>query len=206
MNVDHHTLCSSPEWAAGLQAEVLEPLLAGRDLGTDMLELGPGPGAATAWLRHRVGRLVALELDPDSADRLAVEYDGTNVEVVAGDCCRAPFADGSFDSVGTFTMLHHLPSTAAQYATLGEAVRVLRPGGLLVGSDSLASPELHAFHAGDTYNPIDPARLLVFLQALGCDQITVSIGEELRFIARKPPSRAGVVTDEECGRRRSADA
>ena len=33
---------------------MLEPVTAGLDLGDEMLELGPGPGAATRWLRHRV--------------------------------------------------------------------------------------------------------------------------------------------------------
>ena len=42
-------------------------------------------------------------------------------------------------------------------------------------------------HERDTYNPIDPARLLVFLQAAGCGHITVSVGEALLFTARKVP-------------------
>lgn len=64
-------------------------------------------------------------------------------------------------------MLHHLPTQARQFSTLCEAFRLLRPGGVLLGADSLASQELHRFHEGDTYNPIDPARLLVFVQAAG---------------------------------------
>ncbi len=189
MNTDHEVLCSGPEWAELLRADVLEPLVSGLDLGTEMLELGPGPGAATRWLRDRVSRLVVLELDPGAAARLAAEHDGGNVEVVIGDCVHAPFPDSSFDSVGAFTMLHHLPTTSMQYATLAEALRVLRPGGLLVGSDSLASPALHAFHVDDTYNPIDPARLLVLLQTLGYDRIGLSVGDDLRFVARKPDPR-----------------
>jgi hypothetical protein len=43
--------------------------------------------------------------------------------------------------------------------------------------------ELHEFHEEDTYNPIDPARLLVFLQAARL----VSAGEGLFFTARKSP-------------------
>jgi SAM-dependent methyltransferase len=168
-----------------LRGEVLGPLLAGIDLGRELLEFGPGPGAATGWLCQRVDRLVAIELDHDAAARLTAEYEGGNVEVVVGDCARTPFADDSFDTVATFTMLHHLPTLATQYATLAEARRVLRPGGLLVGSDSLASTELHAFHVDDTYNPIDPARLLIVLQALGFERITLSVDRDLRFRARK---------------------
>jgi SAM-dependent methyltransferase len=139
----------------------------------------------TGWLHHRVTRLTALELDPALAERLSAEFAGTNVTVEVGDCTRARFADASFDSVGTFTMLHHLPSAARQYAALSEAFRLLRPGGVLVGSDSLASPELHGFHEGDTYNPIDPARLLVFLQAIGFGWINLTVDCGVIFVARK---------------------
>jgi SAM-dependent methyltransferase len=187
VNENHEVLCASPEWAELLESEVLEPLVAGVELGDELLELGPGPGAATRWLRHRVRRLVALELDPVAAARLADELAGGNVTVEVGDCTCAPFPDASFDSVGSFTMLHHLPTQALQLATLREAFRLLRPGGVLVGADSLASQELHAFHEGDTYNPIDPARLLVFLQAAGFARVTVTVDHGLRFTAHKPP-------------------
>jgi SAM-dependent methyltransferase len=186
MNENHSALCSSPEWAELLTAEVLSPLSEGHDLGDRLLELGPGYGAATRWLRHRVTRLVALELDAPMGQRLADEFSGTNVTVEIGDCTRAPFPDASFDSVATFTMLHHLPTAALQYAALAEAFRVLCPGGVLVGSDSLASPELHQFHEGDTYNPIDPARLLVFLQAIGYARICLTVDRGMTFAARKP--------------------
>ncbi len=186
MNEQHETLCRSPEWATLLQDEIIAPLVSDLELGDELLELGPGPGASTEWLRHRVEHLVALEVDPEAAALLQAAYDASNVEVVVGDCTEIPFAESSFDSVASFTMLHHLPSPAAQHATLAEAFRVLRPGGVLVGADSLASTELHDFHVGDTYNPIDPARLLVALQLLGYDAITISVGCDLRFTARRP--------------------
>lgn len=184
---ENHALCATPEWAEFMESEVLEPVTAGLELGDEMLEIGPGHGAATRWLRHRVRRLVALELDPDAAARLADELAGTNVTIQVGDSTRLPFSDASFDSVGCFTMLHHLPTAQAQFRTLCQAFRVLRSGGVLVGADSLASQGLHDFHEGDTYNPIDPARLLVFLQAAGFGHVMVSVGEGLQFTARKSP-------------------
>src|SRR5437764_3417780 len=184
---ENHALCSTPEWAEFMESEVLEPVTAGVDLGDEMLELGPGPGAATRWLRHRVKRLVALELDAIAAARLADELAGSNVTVEVGDCTCAPYPDASFDAVGAFTMLHHLPTPGLQFATLCEAFRLLRPGGVLLGADSLASQDLHAFHEGDTYNPIDPARLLVFLQSAGFGHVMVSAGDGLLFTARKTP-------------------
>jgi SAM-dependent methyltransferase len=186
MNENHTVLCASPEWAEHLESDVLAPLAAAVDLGDELLELGPGPGASTRWLRHRVKRLVALEIDEDAAALLAGELAGTNVTVVAGDCTRVPYPDASFDSIGSFTMLHHLPTQALQFATLREAFRVLRPGGVLIGADSLASQELHAFHEGDTYNPVDPARLLVLLQAAGFGRVTLTVEHGLLFTAHKP--------------------
>lgn len=184
---ENHALCSTPEWAEFMESEVLEPVTAGLDLGNEMLEIGPGPGATTRWLRRRVNRLVALELDPDAAARLANDFDDTNVTVQIGDATRSPFADASFDSVGCFTMLHHVPTANEQFTILCETHRVLRPGGVLVGADSVASQGLHDFHEGDTYNPIDPPRLFVFLQAAGFGHVVVSAGEGLLFTARKSP-------------------
>lgn len=184
---ENHALCATPEWAELMESDVLEPVTAGLDLGAEMLELGPGPGAATRWLRHRVERLVALELDEDAGRRLAEELAGTNVTIRIGDSTDIPFADASFDSVACFTMLHHVPTERQQLETLREAFRVLRPGGVLVGADSRASQGLHEFHEGDTYNPIDPARLLVFLQVAGFGHAMVSAGDGLLFTARKTP-------------------
>ena len=134
MNPDHENLCSSPEWAAHLRAQILPVVTAGVSLGKDMLEIGPGPGAATAWLHERVAHLTVLEADEAAATRLAARYPDSNVTVDIGDATQMPYGDESFDSVGSFTMLHHVPTAAAQYQILAEALRVLRPGGLLAGS------------------------------------------------------------------------
>lgn len=192
VNEQHATLCASAEWAEHLEIDVLSPLLSGVDLGARMLEVGPGPGASTQWLRHRVDRLVAVEADPVAAEKLRERFAGTNVEVVSVDGSTLPFDDGSLDAAGAFTMLHHVASTQQQRQVLAEMVRVLRPGGVLVGSDSLASEDLRRFHAGDTYNPIDPGRLLGWLQELGCGPIHVSVHQGQTFRAYVPaPKDAG---------------
>lgn len=183
---DNHRLCATEEWADHIHREVLEPLLASVDLGASMLEIGAGAGAATSWLRHRVVALVALEVDPDAAERLQARFAGTNVEVEAADATSLNFAGATFDSVGTFTMFHHLPTVGAQNRVLYEAFRVLRPGGVLIGSDSLGSTGLHDFHVGDVYNPVEPSGLVTRLQTVGFDALTISVDQNLRFIAYKP--------------------
>jgi ubiquinone/menaquinone biosynthesis C-methylase UbiE len=185
VNENHANLLGTPEWAAHLHDDILPVVTSGVDLGDDMLEIGPGPGAATEWLRHRVRRLVAVELEAGAAAALRERFARTNVSIVVGDATALDYPDGSFDSVGMFTMLHHVPTRALQDALLAEALRVLRPGGTLVGSDSLASDGLHHFHEGDTYNPVEPAALLTRLQTLGFGPITITVGDTLLFSAGK---------------------
>ena len=190
MNENHAQVCPSPEWAAYIQNDILPSLVQHADLGDDLLEIGPGPGAATEWLRHRVKRLTVLEIDEGAAAKLAERYAGSNVEVVIGDATKLSYPDGSFDSVGSFTMLHHVPTMALQNKILAEALRVLRPGGVLIASDSLASDGLHHFHEGDTYYPIDPGTVVSRLQTIGFAALTVMIDDRLKFIARKPAGGA----------------
>jgi ubiquinone/menaquinone biosynthesis C-methylase UbiE len=185
MNENHAKLMPSPEWAAHIQDEVLPLATEGVDLGADLLELGPGPGAATDWLRHRVGRLVAVEHEEEAVSKLTERFAGTNVEVMPGDAAALGFPDASFDTVATCTMLHHVPTRALQDKVLAETFRVLRPGGTFLGSDSLPSDGLHQFHEGDTYNPVEPAAFLTRLQSAGFAEITLRVGHNLIFTARK---------------------
>jgi SAM-dependent methyltransferase len=197
MNENHARVCPSPEWAAHIQNDILPSLAQHADLGDDLLEIGPGPGAATEWLRHRVKRLTAFEIDEAAAAKLAERYAGSNVEVVIGDATKLSYPDGSFDSVGSFTMLHHVPTRELQNKILAEALRVLRPGGILIASDSLASAGLHHFHEGDTYNPIDPGTVVTRLQTIGFGALTVVIDDRLKFIARKPAGDADAGCDDD---------
>jgi SAM-dependent methyltransferase len=191
MNENHAKVCGSPEWAQHIQTDILPVLTRDVELGEDLLEIGPGPGAATEWLRRKVARLTAVEIDEQAAGLLARRYAGTNVQIVTGSGADLRFPDQSFDSCGSFTMLHHVPTLALQNQILSEAFRILRPGGVLIGSDSLASNDLHHFHADDTYNPVEPASVLSRLQTLGFGQITVMVDWSLKFIARKPSSGDG---------------
>jgi len=64
-------------------------------------------------------------------------------------------------------LLHHLPSPEEQDQALREAIRVLRPGGRLVGSDSVASFALRLAHLGDTLVPVEASCLPERLTAAG---------------------------------------
>ncbi len=185
MNERHARLCSSARWAKHITERFITPLSTRVDFGDAMLEVGPGPGAATAQLCQLVPHLTVLEVDEGAAARLARRYRGANVAVVVGSGSAMPFKDRSFSSVASFTMLHHVPTVAQQDRLLMEAFRVLRPGGVLLGSDSLANQGLHWFHEGDTYNPVEPATFLTRLTMAGFSRIAIEVGEDLTFMAYK---------------------
>jgi SAM-dependent methyltransferase len=186
VNKHHADVCPTPEWAEYLLSEVLSRLVRDVTLGERMLEIGPGPGAATDFFHRRVQTLTAVEIDREAAAKLAERFAGTGVEVVPHDATELPFDADSFDSAGCFTMLHHVPTVALQNQILGEILRVLRPGAVLLGSDSLPSDTLHRFHEDDVYNPVEPATLFTRLQTLGYERISISADGRLAFTAYRP--------------------
>ena len=185
MNEAHNELCSSPEWAEYLRTDVLPLVLEGIDLGQDMVEVGPGFGLATDILRHRVAALKAVEIDPALAGGLARRLSGTNVTVLQADGAHLPFDAGRFSSAASFTMLHHVPSASSQDALLAELARVLQPGGVLIGADSLDDAEFREFHRDDVCVPVDPTDLPSRLRRSGFSDAKVGTSREaLWFVAR----------------------
>jgi len=187
VNFLHHWLCRSNHWRYALQQRV-PWVLDGHDLGSSVLELGPGPGLTTDLLRLSIPRLTVLELDSMLAKSLRSRLAGTNVEVVAGDSTAMPFADEQFSAGVSFTMLHHVPSPELQDQALREMWRVLKPGGIFVGSDSLQSWFMTLIHIGDTLVPLDPVTFGARLAAAGFRGVLVERDSRaFRFYARRPP-------------------
>ena len=187
MNEAHLRICASPEWAAFVESELLPWVLAGQDLGDEVLEVGPGPGLTTDVLRRRVPRLTAVEIDERLARALAGRLAGTNVTVLHADATALPFETGRFSAATLFTMLHHIPSASLQDRMLSELRRVLRPGGMLAGTDGVETPARRELHTDDDYLPIDPATMAGRLAAAGFVHTTVEVEEDrFRFAATAP--------------------
>jgi SAM-dependent methyltransferase len=184
VNKAHLEFCASPEWARLVEDELLPWILDGYNLGDDLLEVGPGPGLTTDVLRRKAARVTAVDLDLDLAGKLASRLAGSNVRVIAGDVTRLPFSAGRFSSAACLTMLHHIPSPALQDAALAELARVLKPGGLLAGSDGLDTPARRELHEGDVFVPVDPGTLGARLRAAGFTRASVDVaGDRLKFVA-----------------------
>jgi len=173
MNATHLELLASDGWRDVMRELILPFALGETDLGSDVLEVGPGPGVTTDLLRTRVATLTAVEVDDVLAAAITARLVGTNVEVVAADATKMPFPDGRFSGAVSFTMLHHVPTAELQDRLMAEVARVLRPGGVFVASDSIASNELAVLHENDTYNPVEPASVEARLAGAGFEAIAV---------------------------------
>ena len=169
----HLEYCASEEWAEAVRQHVVPGALRGVELGDHLLEVGPGPGLTTDVLAPLVPRMTAVELDEELAASLAKRFEGSNLTVHNGDATSMPFEDGTFSAAICLTMLHHLPTPADQDRLFAELNRVVRPGGVVIGSDSLDSPEFREFHVDDICTPVDPATLADRLRAAGMTDVRV---------------------------------
>jgi ubiquinone/menaquinone biosynthesis C-methylase UbiE len=188
VNLIHRRYCRSDGWAFAVQKYMLPWVLKDIDLGDNALEIGPGPGRTTEWLRDHVPHLTAIEIDHALAESLKKRLAGPNLTIVEGDAANMQFADAAFSAAVCMTMLHHVPSPALQDKLVTETFRVLRPGAIFAGCDSTPTLRWRFFHIMDTCVAVDPNGFAARLQAAGFVDATVETNEyhSFRFRARKP--------------------
>lgn len=100
--------------------------------GLAILEIGAGPDAVACGFHELGAEVVAIDL-----------WDGrifTHPEVGFGvsDARQLPFGDSSFDAASLTSVLHHIPVGDTTMA-LSEALRVVRPDGLLFIQEEIVS-------------------------------------------------------------------
>jgi len=141
------SFCRSAPWRWFAREVLLPWALQGEELTGDALEIGGGSGAMAAEVlrKNPKVRLTVTDYDADMVDmaRDHLAANGDRAHAKRADATRLPFPDASFDVVLSFIMLHHVIDWEA---ALNEAVRVLRPGGKLIGYDLLATTPMHLLH------------------------------------------------------------
>jgi len=189
MNRLENWFCATGFWQKITREQVLPRILDGSSLGSHVLELGAGPGAATEGLKERAGRVTSLEYDHKFAAGLGRRFAGTNVTVTQGDAAALPFPEKAFSAAIAILMLHHLRSAELQDRAFAEIYRVLRPGGIFLAGE-IENSWLHRIvHVRSTFVPVDPKAAPARLRSAGFSEVTVAFGNGgFRLRAVKPLS------------------
>lgn len=127
----------------------------------DVLDVASGDGVLAEMLAHRSRSVTCL----DSSDRVVKAgatrlKDFDNVRFLQGDMHQLDFSENDFDVV---LLMHALTYTPQPGQVISEAFRVLRPGGILVGSTLKAHGHEAAVapfnHVNQGFKPSDLRRL-----------------------------------------------
>jgi ubiquinone/menaquinone biosynthesis C-methylase UbiE len=172
MNSFENWFCASGLWRYLTERRWLPWALEGADLGEHVLEVGAGPGAATAELARRARSVTSLEYSHDFCMRLHSKVDAARV--VQGDASILPFKSQTFSSAIAMLVLHHLRSSGAQDRAFTEIFRVLKPGGLFVALEIQDGWLTRVAHFRSTFVPVSTDRLNGRLRTAGFSNVSVN--------------------------------
>jgi ubiquinone/menaquinone biosynthesis C-methylase UbiE len=137
----------------GLRDACLDEL--GAPIAGRTLQVACVYGNLSARLRERLAAdalLDVVDVLPIQLRNLALKLPrDARVALLQGDACALPCADGHYDQVLLFFLLHEQPE-AVRRKTLAEAVRATRPGGRIVIVD---------YHRPAIWHPLRPLMRLV---------------------------------------------
>ncbi|MCB9451312.1 MAG: methyltransferase domain-containing protein [Anaerolineaceae bacterium] len=129
------------------------------------LDIATGGGHTALKFAPHVAHVTASDITPNMLDAARNFITGqgiTNVDFQLADAENLPFEDDHFDLVTCRIAPHHFPN-AAQFVR--EAVRVLRPGGLLLVQDQVAPEDYVAKCYTNTFEQLrDPSHNQVFTE------------------------------------------
>jgi ubiquinone/menaquinone biosynthesis C-methylase UbiE len=172
MNSFENWFCASGWWRYLTERRWLPWLLEGTDLGEHVLEVGAGPGSATAELARRARGVTSLEYSHDFCVRLQTKLDAASV--VQGDASVLPFASQTFNSAIAVLVLHHLCSGDAQDRAFAEIFRVLKPCGVFVALEIQDGWLARVSHFRSTFVPVSTDGLNSRLRAVGFSNVSTN--------------------------------
>lgn len=99
-------------------------------------DVGAGPGEYSLWLAEQGHHVTARDLVPLHVQQLqeAADARGVVVDAAVGDARELDLASSSVDAVLLLGPLYHLITRAARLRCFHEALRIARPGGLVVAA------------------------------------------------------------------------
>ena len=136
-----------------------------------VLDVGSGGGRLLTLVKaaRPATRCVALDFSPTMLEALRKKFAGdTDTTIVEHDFSSALPELGSFDAVVSSFAIHHVPDERKR-TLYGEIFRLLRPGGVFLNLEHVASPTLalhrQFLHAlGNTPETEDPSNKLLDLE------------------------------------------
>ena len=151
-----HVWCGSDEWRAYVRDVSIPWALGDRDLGDDVLEIGPSDGATMDVFSQHAERLTVVEIDPELAHALGERFDGANVTIVEGDAVVARVRRPALHRCHVLPHAAPRPIARAAGPDLRRGVAWCSAPARCSSLRILVLTEVEQFHEGDTYLPLDP--------------------------------------------------
>lgn len=105
--------------------------------GKDVVDIGCGGGALVRELRGHGATVVGIEISEQQLAGARARDGGSGARYLVGSAQMLPLEDRSVDVAVFMRTLHHVPPADLRLA-LGEARRVVRPGGVVYAAEPLA--------------------------------------------------------------------
>ncbi|MDR1759240.1 MAG: metalloregulator ArsR/SmtB family transcription factor [Fibrobacter sp.] len=162
------------------------------------IDVGCGEGADLSFMMaHRCKTVTAVDIQPSTiqgVEQLAREKNVSNIRALVADMAKIPLPNACADLVLMSQALHH---AASPLETLKEAIRLLKPGGILALLDLALhnEEELRETH-GHIWLGFDGKRIAFLLKDLPCRIIDTEIIPSERSELKKLPAICFIVRKE----------
>lgn len=144
---DHHAAHWDERTPPDMPARLARVVAAARlQAGSCVLDVGCGTGVLIPHLLPAVepdGHITAIDISGEMIARAQAKWFAHRVRFLQADIHDSGLPDGSFDAVFCNAVLPHL---ADPHRALGEMVRMLRPGGVLVISHPIGREAVNRLH------------------------------------------------------------